>query len=55
MYPGSVRDTPVAAKNKVPGDRGLIDSGPGGRRRPVLDAMLSRRTLSRAAQHNIQC
>ena len=48
MYPGSVRDTPLAATNKVPGDRRLIDSGPGGGpRRSVLDGMLSRRTLSR--------
>ena len=42
-----MRDTPVAATNKVPGDGGLIDSGPEGPRRPVLEAMLSRRTLSR--------
>ena len=47
MYPESSETRRVAATNKVPGDRGLIDSGPEGPRRPVLEAMLSRRTLSR--------
>ena len=47
MYPEYSETRRVAATNKVPGDRGLIDSGPEGPRRPVLEAMLSRRTLSR--------
>ena len=55
MYPGSVRDTPAAATNKVPGtgDWLTVGRGGGGGRYWMLCCPAAH--WADAAQHNIQC